>query len=329
MRPEQVDERLHKGLPPVWLLSGDEPLQMMEIADAIRAEARAAGFEEREVFDADARFDWAQLAAATSALSLFATRRIVELRMSTKAGKEGAKALEEWAANPPPDTLLLVTCGKLDKRETGAGWVKALDNIGVFVQVWPPGSGEIEGWIARRLRSRGLEPGPDVARLLAERVEGNLLAAAQEVDKLLLINGKGRIEVDTVVEAVADSARYNVFDLAEAAVTGDTARAVRVLRGLDAEGEEPVLVLWALAREVRSLAKVAEEGNGDRAFFGPPARVAALKAALRRRSPVAWRRLLACCARADRVIKGQAPGRTWDELLALVTTIAGKGQMRA
>lgn len=329
LKPEQVGDHLRQGLTPVWLVSGDEPLQVMEIVDAVRAKARAEGYDEREVFDADARFDWAQLAASSSTLSLFATRRIIEVRMTAKAGKAGAQTLEDWTANPPPDTLLLVTCGKLDKREAGARWVKALDGAGVFVQVWPVGAGEMEGWIARRLRSHGLEPGLDVARLLAERVEGNLLAAAQEIDKLLLLNGQGRIEVDAVVEAVADSVRYNIFDLAEAAVTGDAARAARVLRGLDAEGEEPVLVLWALAREVRSLAKAAEEGNGDRAFFGPPARVAALKAALRRRSPVAWRRLLARCARADRVVKGQAPGRTWDELLALVTAIAGKGQMRA
>lgn len=331
LRAGQIDDHLRKGLPSVWLISGDEPLQLMEAADAVRAAARAAGHEEREVLEAGPGFDWASLTATGSALSLFATRRIVELRMgASKPGKEGSKSLEGWAADPPPDTVLIVTCGKLDKREAEARWVKALEGSGVFVQVWPLGADEIEGWIARRMRSRGLAPEADAVRLLAGRVEGNLLAAAQEVDKLRLLHGEGRIGLEDILASVADSARYSVFDLGEAALGGDTERAVRILQGLRSEGETPVMVVWALAREMRMLAAASEGADPRTVFRGmPPKRQAAMAALVKRRSDRAWRRLLACCARTERVVKGQAPGRPWDELLGLVTTVSARGRMPA
>jgi DNA polymerase III subunit delta len=331
LKPDQLASHLEQGLAPVYLFAGDEPLQLMEAADAVRAAARAQGYTEREVFTADKGFDWGQLEAASDSLSLFAERRILEVRLPTgRPGTEGAKVLEGCAARPAEDTLLMVQAGKLDKGAQNSRWVKALEQAGVMIQVWPLALAETAGWIARRLRSRGLQPDEHAVRLLAERVEGNLLAAAQEVEKLALLRGEGPLDADGVLEAVSDAARYTIYDLADAALAGDAARAVHVLNGLRGEGVEPVLILWALTREVRQLTDIAEKMDGGMAATQAMRSVWAKrqplvrKALSRSRSP-AWRRLLAMCARTDRVIKGQAPGSTWDELLQLVLGIAGRG----
>jgi len=314
----------------VYLFSGDEPLQLMEAADAVRAAARARGFTEREVFTADKGFDWGALSAASDSLSLFAEQRILELRLPTgKPGTQGAKVLEAYAQRPADDTLLMVHAGKLDKGASSSKWVKALDQAGIMVQVWPLSLAETAGWIARRLRARGIKPDEQAVRLLADRVEGNLLAAAQEVDKLVLLRGDGPLDVEGVLESVTDAARYTIYDLADAALAGDSTRAVHVLNGLRGEGVEAMLILWALSREVRSLTDIAEKLDAGmpaaQAMKGVWAkRVPLVKKALSRHRAPAWRALLALCARTDQVIKGQAPGRAWDELLQLTVGMAGR-----
>ncbi|ACL73357.1 DNA-directed DNA polymerase [Thioalkalivibrio sulfidiphilus HL-EbGr7] len=330
LKPEQLARHLEQGLAPVYLFAGDEPLQLMEAADAVRAAARTRGYTEREVFTADRSFDWSALTAASDSLSLFAERRILELRLPTgKPGTQGAKALEAYCLRLPEDTLLLVHAGKLEKSAANSKWVKSLEQAGVMIQVWPLSLAETAGWIARRLRSRGLVPDEPAVRLLAERVEGNLLAAAQEVEKLALLRGEGSLDADGVLEAVSDAARYTIYDLADAALAGDSARAVHVLNGLRGEGVDAVLILWALSREVRSLTDIAEQMEA-----GTPAaqamksvwakRAPLVKKALARHRAPAWRALLALCARTDRVIKGQAPGSPWDELLQLTIGLAGR-----
>lgn len=330
LKPDQLERHLEKGLAPVYLLAGDEPLQLMEAADAVRAAARVHGYTEREVFVVEKGFDWGAIEAASDSLSLFAEQRIIELRLPTgKPGTQGAKMLEAYAGRPAADTLLMVHAGKLDKSAQNSKWLKALEKAGVMVQVWPLSLSETAGWIARRLRARGMEPDEPAVRLLAERVEGNLLAAAQEVEKLALLRGAGPLDAEGVLEAVSDAARYTIYDLADAALAGDGARAVHVLNGLRGEGVDAVLVLWALSREVRSLTDIAEkldagvpQAQAMKAVWSR--RAPLVKKALSRHRAAGWRRLLAHCARTDRVIKGQAAGSAWDELLQLTTGVAGR-----
>ena len=254
LRFEQLSEHLQQGLRPIYLLSGDEPLQLGEAADAIRAQARAQGFAEREVMHVEAGFDWNALAAASDTLSLFAEQRLIDLRLpSGKPGKEGGAALAEYAANPPQDTVLLITSGKLDKNAAKAKWYKALDSAGVTLQVWPVEANQLPRWVGQRMRARGLSASPEAAQLLAERVEGNLLAAAQEIEKLLLLYGESSVDAEMVEQGVADSARYDIFELVDTALLGDAPRVARIMEGLHGEGVEPILILWALVREIRAL----------------------------------------------------------------------------
>lgn len=331
-RYEQLTGLLDKALAPIYLLSGDEPLQLGEAADAVRAAARAQGYGERQVLHAETGFDWQTLLAEAGNLSLFAERRLLDLRLPTgKPGDAGAKALTAYAARPPEDTLLLITCAKLDSAQQRSKWFTALERAGVVVQVWPVEAERLPAWIARRMQAQGRSPSPAAASLLADHVEGNLLAAAQEIDKLCLLCPPGAVEFDAVAGAVADSARFDVFALADAALSGDVVRTTRVLYGLRAEGIEPVLILWALSRELRTLASLAfarEQGESLEAALGRlrvwAKRKPLITQALKRHSAVRWRALLARAARIDRVIKGREPGNIWDELLQLGEMMAGR-----
>jgi DNA polymerase-3 subunit delta len=331
LRYEKLVSHLQQGLQPLYLLSGDEPLQLMEAADAIRQCAREQGFGEREVLQVEAGFDWNSLLAASGSLSLFAEQRLLELRLpSGKPGKEGSRALSEYAANPAPDTVLLITSGKLDRSAQNSKWYKALDAAGVTLQLWPVEPRALPGWVMQRMRARGMQPSPEAAQLLAERVEGNLLAAAQEVDKLLLLYGESPIDAEQVEEGVADSARYDIFELVDTALLGDASRTSRVLEGLRAEGVEPILVLWALLREIRVLAQMAEalaQGAAIEAMLGQfrvwDKRKGPVRAGLQRHNLKRWLQLLRRGGRIDRMIKGSEPGNPWDELVQLALLMAG------
>ena len=321
---------------PVHTVCGDEPFLVEEAAAAIRVAARAAGYDEREVFHAERGFDWGALAAAAASLSLFASRRLLELRLPTaKPGDAGARALAEYCARPPDDTVLLVIAGKLDGNTRKSKWVGALRAAGPFQEFRTPSARELNAWLVDRLRTRGLQPHPDAVELLAQRVEGNLLAAAQEVDKLALLHDAGPVTVDDVRDAVADSARYDLFQWVDAAVGGDSPRALRMLDGLRAEGAEPVLVLWALVRELRTLASVsAAVGRGepvDRALYAARVwqnRQTLVRSAVGRLRPARVARLLRRAAGADRILKGAAPGAAWDELSYLTVGLAGRQRAR-
>ena len=234
---DRLEAHLAGGLSPIYLITGDDPLLTGEALDAVRARARSDGYTDRTVFQVDRYFDWHELSAASSAMSLFAERQLIELRLPTgKPGDAGGKALRAYAASPSPDAVLLIAAGKIDKRSLSSAWAGAIDQAGVIVQVWPIDRTRLPQWIGRRLKAVGLDAGPDVARLIADRVEGNLLAADQEVRKLALLLEPGKIGEDDVLRAVADSARYDVFQLVDAATGGDLRRAQRVLDGLEAEG---------------------------------------------------------------------------------------------
>lgn len=330
VEPDQIAAALERGLAPVYLVAGDEALLVNEACDAIRAAARQQGYGEREVFTVETGFDWSVLTTAGQSLSLFAERRVLDLRLSGgRPGEAGAAALEAWAAAPPPDTLLLVSAGKLDKTLRDSAWVRAIESRGVLALAWPVDAAKLPGWIAQRLRLRQLQAEPGVVEQLAYSTEGNLLATAQEIDKLAMLLGpEGLVRLEDVVQTLGDSARFNIFGLIDTCLAGDAATGARMLRSLRAEGVEPVLLLWALARELRSLGQMAGElarGGSESAVLGRvwAQRRPLVQRALRRWRAPQWQALTARAARTDRVIKGRADGDAWQELEVLSLALCG------
>jgi len=324
---DQVARTLEKGLAPVWLIAGDEPLLTGEAADLVRAHARKEGFTGRDLFVTDRSFDWSEVATASRTLSLFSERRILEIRMPTaRPGKEGGAVLAALAADPGPDNLVLVITSRPEKDAWSSAWLKAFEKHGVFVQSSPVEIGKLPQWISQRASKAGLILEPGAAEFLAERVEGNLLAAQQEIEKLALLTPAGRVSMDAMQAAIANSARYSVYQLGEAALDGDAPRSLRILDGLRAEGAEPPLVLWALCRELRALADM-RNGIRKKTYGANAERHEALvsRAAKRTaRQPIGpW---FVAAARIDRQFKGQAGkggGNPWTSLTALVADIAG------
>lgn len=331
LRIDQLGAHLKKPLAPVYFIHGDETLLVNECADAVRATARSQGYTEREVFAVEPGFDWNALLAAGDSLSLFAERRILELRIpGGKPGKEGTRVLREYAGRVPEDTLLLIVSGKLEPAARRSKWVQALDSAGVSLAVWPVEVAQLPAWIDRRMRRHDMRASAPALQLIAERVEGNLLAAAQEIEKLYLLHGAGELDLDTVAELVTDSARYDVFGLVDAALAGDAAHAQRILSGLRGEGVEPVLILWALTREIRALTQMARQLQGGAGLSQVLAgarvwdkRKPLLSAALKRIRGRQWWWLLRRCGRIDRLTKGRAAGSAWDELLQLTLCLSG------
>lgn len=336
LAPAQLGKHVQGALAPIYMVSGDEPLLCQEATDAIRSAARAQGFDERQVFNADPNFDWGTLLQASASLSLFAEKRLLELRMpGGKPGDKGAAALIEYSARPADDTVLLISLPKLDGSTQKSKWASALINAPhvQFVQVWPVDANQLPQWIGQRLAQAGLTAHPDAVQLIAERVEGNLLAAAQEVEKLKLLAEGTQITLEAVQAAVADSARFDVFGLVDAVLAGDATHALRMLEGLRGEGVEAAVVLWALARELRTLAGVAQlYGQGiplDKAFsqMKPPVwdkRKAIVGKAMRRYTALRWNLLLQDAQHLDAQIKGQAPGSVWAGLSRLVLMMTGQ-----
>ncbi len=330
--PEKLQAHLAKELAPVYLIAGDAPLLVAEAADALRSHARDRGISDRTLHVVERGFDWKALAAGSRNLSLFAERRMIELRLPTgKPGVDGAKALTAIAADPGEDVLWLVICGQMDGKTAKTKWVKALDAAGVFVQVRNIPVARLPQWVQQRMRTNGLQPGGNAARVIAERCEGNLLAADQEIQKLLLVHGPGPVDEATVMQSVTDSARYDVFQLSDAALVGDTARAMHMLDGLIAEGVAAPLILWALERELRSLARLSwliEHGTRPadamaRAHVWSSRRALVRRALDRHRQPGAFMAMLAQAARTDHVAKGARYGDARTELVRLVAMLAG------
>jgi DNA polymerase-3 subunit delta len=318
------------GLAAAYLVSGDEGLLVGEACDAIRAAARQQGYTEREVHYPERSADWADIVASAASRSLFGDRRVIELRFSGKAGKEGGAALQSLLEAAGDDLLLLVVTPRLDPTTQNTAWVRAIEARGAWLPIWEVGPRQLEGWLAQRLRTAGFEPTTDALALLAVRVEGNLLAATQEIEKLKLLVPAGRLDAAAVLGAVASSARYDVYALGEAVVGGDAQRALRVLAGLRGEGTEPVLVLWALTRELRNLWSV-RRGEDPARRPGPrlaAAQVAALERARPRAARLPFARLSSRALRADRMIKGRLAGDPWDELTLLCAETCGLRPLR-
>lgn len=331
VRPEQLAAQLKQDLKPVYVVFGDEHLLVQEACDSIRAAARGAGFSEREVYHVEGQFKWDDFLASGSALSLFAARKLIELRLPTgKPGDAGSKALQAYCEMPSEDNLLLVIAPKLDRSSQNTKWFKALDKVGAHVAIWPIDHQQLPRWIDQRLKQAGIAAERDAVKLLADLVDGNLLAAAQEVEKLKLIASDQTITPETVKSSVSDSSRYNVFNLVDAALKGDTQHVVKIIAGLRGEGVEPITVVWALSREVRQLTQMAramEQGQSAQQVMQQfrvwKNRQNITGSTLSRLRASQLEQLVRKMALADQSVKGMQPGNAWDYLETTALTLAG------
>ena len=331
LRAEELERHLSRSLASLYVIHGDEPLQSLEAADAIRAKARAQGYAEREVLAVERSFDWSLLAASGASLSLFSSKKLIELRIpGGKPGAEGAAAIVQYCSALVPDVLTIVALPKLDRRTQDAAWFKALTRNGVLINTFQVERAQLPQWIAARLARQEQKAGRETLQFLADSVEGNLLAAHQEIQKLGLLFAPGELAFDPVRSAVLNVARYDAFKLNEAMLAGDTARLARMLDGLRSEGEAPPKILWVLSEEIRAVAKVQAglaRGEDLQRLYGNhrvwgEVRQRGVAEAARRLKAAALAQALRHAARIDRTIKGLARGDIWDELLQLCLRFA-------
>jgi DNA polymerase-3 subunit delta len=330
---EDLPRQLAKGLSPLYVVHGEALLLAIEAADTIRAAARAAGYDERTVLTAEPGFKWAELKSSAQNMSLFSARKLVDLRIpSGKPGVEGAQALQEYCAEPNTDIVTLITLPRMDKSTQNSKWFGALTAHGTVIAAEDIPRNALPAWLAGRLKRQGQSADADTLAFLADRVEGNLLAAWQEIQKLALLFPAGHLSFEQVKDAVMDVARYDIFKLSEAMLAGDTARFAHILDGLRAEGTATVLILWALAEDIRTVGKVlrAMRQSGNMAGALREARVwgvrqKTVERAVRRFSPALAERALRRAAYVDKVAKGLRRGDVWDELLQLGVRCARAG----
>jgi DNA polymerase-3 subunit delta len=328
----QLAQHLKKTLAPVYLISSDELLQAQEAADSVRAAAKLAGYSERVIVNAEGN-DWGKtLFADANSLSLFGAQRLVELNLTqTKSNPGAQKILQEIAGALPPQTIFLISTKKLDARSEKTAWYKALADVGVVIQIWPVTPEQLPAWIIQRAKNVSLTLSLDAAKFLAEQVEGNLLAAVQEIEKLCLLQTEASTALNAAAleEIITDNARFDIFNLVECAVSGNARRCLRILENLAAEGIEPLLIMWALTREIRTLAELAKQVK----LGAPLASLFSKHRIWEKRQPGVRRflqhhtqrdcwELLSISAKIDRIIKGAAKGDVWDELKVLTLKIA-------
>jgi DNA polymerase-3 subunit delta len=334
LRADALDGHVAKTLAPLYVITSDEHLLALEAADKIRRAARAQGYSEREVLTVERSFKWGELLAANQAMSLFGDKKLIELRIpSGKPGKDGGAALQAYAKDLSPDNLTLITLPKLDWQTQKAAWVAALQQAAVYIDIPNIERNALPGWIASRLAAQGQSAERASLDFIADRVEGNLLAAHQEIQKLGLLHEPGKLAHEQVQDAVLNVARYDVFKLSEAMLSGDTARLIRMLEGLKGEGEALPLVLWAVSEEIRTLLKLkAGMAQGrplpallkEYRIWGPRERL--MEPALRRISLPTLEAALQQAAQVDRMVKGLRAkafaGDQWDAMLQLALKVA-------
>ncbi|MEX1032103.1 MAG: DNA polymerase III subunit delta [Cellvibrionaceae bacterium] len=330
LHPDKLTADLTSGLGSIYLVSGDEHLIVQECCDQIRRAARQAGYEERELYHADNKFDWNQLHHSGQSLSLFSHCKIIEVRLTGKLSDQGRKALVEYAQTPPPDTLLLLLAPKLDRSVQNAKWFKTLEAASRFIQVWPVAGTQLPRWIKQRGKILGLQLHDEAVDILASRAEGNLLAASQELEKLKLLSVDGKVSAELMAHAVADSARYDVYSLVDKALHGDARGATKTLNGLKSEGTEVLAVLWALTRELRLLLHISEALQAGKPFANVARqsgvwdkRQPLVKNALNRLRKSQLSLLLRKAAQVDRAAKGMHDSDPWEGCLEIVLNLAG------
>ena len=337
VRADQFPALLSRALEPVYLLAGAEPLLIQECRDQVIRTAQQQGFVERDLFQVDARFDWGRISESSATLSLFSSKKIVDIRLPTgKPGRDGASVLVEMAQESDPDHILLVSCDQWDASSRKSKWAGVLTKAGVLVEIWPVKPHELPGWIRTRMRVAGLEPDADAVDLLAELVEGNLLAAQQEIDKLLLLDHGSRVSADTISRAVANSSRFDSFRLVECTLLGQLAECLRVASGLQRTNIPIQLVTGSLYRELmvtETVRSAIHAGENESSIFRKlhiwPARQGPLKQAIRRLSEQDLGRSFRGLSLIDRQSKGRAPGDPWQTLDRLLWSLCEPGSAPA
>jgi DNA polymerase-3 subunit delta len=336
IRPEQLQRTLSSTDPAIYWLAGDEPLLMQESADLIRQHYRHRDFLEREVFNVDKNFDWNQFINATGNLSLFCKLKIIELRLgSARLDDAGKKALHNYVQDPNADLLILILSPKLDAAAIKTKWFTQIEQAGVLLQIWPVPRDKLAGWLSQRLLREDIHADHDAIQLLADKIEGNLLAAVQEIEKLKLLANAApgtsiKLDVKTVMQVVADSSRYSVYHLVDTALLGDSLRSQKMLSGLRNEGLFPLVVLGAITRELRALLPMLEKKaqgqqlnaiiQSARVWFN---RKQAVSKALERMTVTMIWQLLDHARRIDQSIKGLSRANPWDELSLILLALSG------
>jgi DNA polymerase-3 subunit delta len=336
VKAEQLPAILARSLHPVYLVAGAEPLLVQECRDQIIKAAQQQGFVERDLHQADAHFNWEQLDETSANLSLFSSRKIIDIRLPTgKPGREGAAVFTRKAQSPDPDVLLLISCNQWDASSRKSKWAAELAKAGVLVEIWPVKPHELPAWIARRMQLAGLEPDPGAVDLLAELVEGNLLAAQQEIDKLLLLDKGRRVSVDMISTAVANNARFDAFRLVDCVLRGDLSECLRVASGLQRTDIPIQLVTGSFYRELMladTVRNAVRSGENEAAVFRKlrvwPARQTPMKAAIHRLKDQGFAKAFRELALIDRQSKGRASGDPWQTLDRLLCSLCGPGQAR-
>lgn len=331
LRYEQLAQHLQKNLLPLYFISGDVPLLLQESSELIRNTAKQQGYTERQVFQVDSGFSWPKFLADTNNYSLFATKQLIELRfMSNQVGDAGSKALQAYAMHPPADKILIITMPKLETQQQKSNWVKALTQAGGYIQIWPIAPEQLPQWIEKRLAQSGLQADKAGIELLAAYAEGNLLAAAQEIEKLRLLTTENLLTFETISQAITDQARFDIFQLAATALQGNQKRTLRILAELKDTGTESTLILWALAREIRVLTQITYTVQSGIALEQAMQKFAIwekqkplVRQALQRHTLQTLIALLQKAKQCDQIIKGLMPGNIWDELEQLALRIAG------
>ena len=328
---DRLSSSLKNAFKPVYLVSGDETLLVDESCAAIRKHAKSLGYTQLEIHQAEAQFNWDNLFLSANALSLFSEKKIIEVRIPNgKLGDKGSKAIKAYCERLPEDVLLLLVLPKIDKRNEASAWYKAISSVGDCIAVWPVGAQQLPRWIEQRLFSFGLSADADAIAILCAKVEGNLLAAVQEIEKLKLICDANIIDAGTMASSVMDSSRYNVFDLIDKALSGDSRAAVDCLSGLRSEGTSAPVLLWALANQIRTLIQLKDLTSSGRSFENAAnqARVwknkmPLIKRAHQRLSSQQLLSALRKCAHVDKVIKGVSAGDEWNDLLDVTLKLTG------
>ncbi len=329
--PDKLQGQLSREILSLYIVSGDEPLLVQESCDLIREVLKKGEFSERDLFHVDNNFDWKQVTYSNGSMSLFAEKKIIELRMSsTKPGKEGAVALTELCQSISEDNCVLLVMPRVDAATQRTKWFKTIEGLGGFIQLWPVDAKQLPRWIDNRFKRAGLTASRDAVQALVEKIEGNLLAAVQEIERMKLCSSTGRIEIDEVMGGVADSSRYDVFQLIDAALEGNTSRVVKILDGLQLEGIEPLFLNNMLAREIRNLSAMAhkiDQGQPVDAVMRSgriwDKRKAPVAAGLRRHRATDLEQMQSRLLRVDRMVKGlEVTGRPWDELASMVVELS-------
>ena len=330
---EQLASQLQKGLLPVYLVFGDEQMLVEESADEVRQKARQLGANERQVWHVEGRFDWSQIQWQEQTMSLFDSQRLLEVRLpSGSPGKEGGEAFRRFVDNPPQDTTLLIISGKIDSRSQKSKWFNELDRVGATIPVWPVDMANLPRWITQRLKQRSLTSSPAVAGLIAERVEGNLFAAAQEIEKLVLLCPDGQVSEETILASVADNARFQAFGLMDTVFKGQAAKIPRMINQLKSEGNDILAIFsavsWSLHRMVDMAFELNQGTQIEQVFRAqkPPIWDKAkpiTRQALERHDAKKWQQFLQQMAEIDQAAKGTVSKCPWTLLESLCLNVAG------